>query len=90
LTEIGYAGNLQILLEYTKNAENARQDSMKICVDKGANTKAIMDMLVERSPEINESVSDKTGIVAVEAADKEIFIMSSAGGKVRNVVDVRL
>jgi phenylacetate-coenzyme A ligase PaaK-like adenylate-forming protein len=87
LAEIGYAGNLQILLEHT---ENTGQDSMKIFVDKGADTKAIMDVLAKRSPEINESVSDKTGIVSVEATDKENFIMSSAGGKVRNVVDVRL
>jgi hypothetical protein len=81
LAEVEYAGNLQIVLEY------AERDSMKIRVDKGADTKAIIDALTERSSEIKECIADKTGIVSVEASDS--FIMSSAGGKVRNVVDLR-
>jgi phenylacetate-coenzyme A ligase PaaK-like adenylate-forming protein len=84
LADGGYAGNLQIVLEYTKNEE---KDSMKIRVDKGADTGGMMNALTEGYPEINECFMDKTGIVTLEKTDS--FIMSSAGGKVRNVVDLR-
>ncbi|MCL1941765.1 MAG: hypothetical protein FWG09_07465, partial [Synergistaceae bacterium] len=79
---LNYAGNLQIVLEYKE------KDTMKICVDKGTDTEKFLDALSAHSPEISESLGDKTGAVLISQQDE--FIMSSAGGKVRSVVDLRV
>ena len=76
-----YTGRLQIVLEYTE------KDMMRICVDKGSDTQGFLDALIAHSPEIDECITDNTGIVQVLQTND--FIISSAGGKVRNVVDLR-
>ena len=72
---------LQLVLEY------GEKDTMRICVDRGSDTQGFMEVLLAHSPEINETITDNIGIVEVVASDE--FIVSSAGGKVRNVVDLR-
>ena len=78
---LDYAGRLQIVLEYKE------KDTMKICVELNANAEDFMDALKNYSPEIKEAISDNIGSVMVVPTDQ--FAMSSAGGKVRKVVDLR-
>ncbi len=79
---LNYAGNLQIVLEYRE------RDTMKICVDSEIDTEIFLNVLSSHSPEIGETLTDKAGEVLISPQNE--FIMSSAGGKVRNVVDLRV
>jgi len=81
LANDGYVGNLQIVLEYLG------KETMRICVDKGVDIEGMMHALAEGSPDINECITDNLGSITVEETTE--FMMSSAGGKVRNVVDLR-
>jgi len=82
---LNYVGNFQIVLE-NKNADN-ENETLKICVDKETNTEKFIEVLSAHSPEINEVLTDKTGTVLISPQNE--FFTSSAGGKVRNVVDLR-
>jgi phenylacetate-coenzyme A ligase PaaK-like adenylate-forming protein len=79
---LDYMGNLQIVLEYVE------KDTMRICVDREIDEKRFLETLIKHVPEINETFTDQTGTVVISPQDS--FVMSGAGGKVRNVVDMRI
>ena len=50
----------------------------------------ILKFLKDNYPEINECLTDKTGIVNIVKQDKDSFELSSGGGKIRSVIDRRI
>lgn len=83
--EMNYTGWLQIILSYDNLS------LMTICVENDFaydESKAI-EILCENYPELMECVTDKTGKLSISKQDKEKFILSTGGGKVRSVVDNR-
>ncbi len=83
--EMEYTGWLQIVLSYEGLSK------MTICVedDLSASPERAVEILCESYPEILECTMDKTGIVEVVKQSKDSFILSSGGGKIRSVVDMR-
>ena len=47
-------------------------------------------ILREKYPEINECLTDSTGVVEIKKQPKDQFELSSGGGKVRSVIDRRM
>ena len=84
--KMNYNGWLQIMLSYNKIS------CMTIYVEKdfGVSESDAIKTLAENYPEIAECLRDKTGSVTVIPQEKEKFILSSGGGKVRSVIDNRL
>lgn len=84
--KMDYTGYLQLILEYDGLSR------MTICVEKDfkCSSEDAVAVLAENYPEIYECLNDKTGIVEVKFLDREDFILSSAGGKVRSVIDRRI
>lgn len=84
--KMNYNGWLQIMLSYDKIS------CMTIYVEKdfGVSESDAIKTLAENYPEIAECLRDKTGSVTVVPQEKEKFILSSGGGKVRSVIDNRL
>lgn len=84
--KMNYNGWLQIMLSYNKIS------CMTIYVEKdfGVSDSDAIKTLAENYPEIAECLRDKTGSVTVIPQEKEKFILSSGGGKVRSVIDNRL
>lgn len=84
--KMNYNGWLQIMLSYNKIS------CMTIYVEKdfGVSESEAIKTLAENYPEIAECLRDKTGSVTVIPQEKEKFILSSGGGKVRSVIDNRL
>ncbi len=84
--KMNYNGWLQIMLSYNKIS------CMTIYVEKdfGVSESDSIKTLAENYPEIAECLRDKTGSVTVIPQEKEKFILSSGGGKVRSVIDNRL
>lgn len=84
--KMDYTGWLQIILHYdtiscmTIYVENnfviSEADAVKI--------------LSENYPEIAECIRDKTGSISIIPQEKDKFILSTGGGKVRSVIDRRL
>lgn len=83
--EMNYTGWLQIVLSYNiKDSMDIRvEDSFELSEEK------ILSVLTEHSPEINETITDKTGIVRIIKQKKDEFELSTGGGKVKSVIDVR-
>lgn len=83
--EMSYTGWLQVILSYDDLS------IMTICVEKDfANTESeAIEILCKNYPELMECTTDKTGIIKLKIQDKEDFILSTGGGKVRSVVDKR-
>ncbi len=84
--KMNYNGWLQIMLSYNKIS------CMTIYVEKdfGVSESDAIKTLAENYPEIAECLRDKTGSVTVIPQEKEKFILSSGGRKVRSVIDNRL
>ena len=82
---MNYTGWLQIVLSYNiKDSMDIRvEDSFELSEEK------ILSVLTEHSPEINETITDKTGIVRIIKQKKDEFELSTGGGKVKSVIDVR-
>lgn len=80
-----YTGWLQILLDYDKVS------LMTICMEEdfAYDEEKALAFLQEYSPEIAECLRDKTGEVRILRQEREKFILSTGGGKVRSVVDRR-
>ena len=49
-----------------------------------------LEILREKYPEINECLTDSTGVVEIKKQPKDQFELSSGGGKVRSVIDRRM
>lgn len=82
---LGYTGWLQVLLDYDGISV------MTICVEQdfAHEEEAALAVLREHYPEIEECLRDKTGTVRIVRQDREAFVLSTGGGKVRSVVDRR-
>ena len=83
--EMNYTGWLQLILSYDDLS------LMTICVenDFALDENQTIEILCENYPEINECIRDKTGRLSLMKQDKDSFILSTGGGKVRSVVDNR-
>ena len=83
--ELNYTGWLQIILSYDDLS------LMTICVEKdfAFDENKTIETLCENYPELMECVNDKTGKLRLVVQDKDDFILSTGGGKVRSVVDNR-
>ena len=84
--KMGYTGWLQILLDYDTIS------CMTICVEKDFvySVEEALKILKEQYPEIEECMRDKTGNVRVVLQERDAFLLSTGGGKVRSVVDRRI
>ena len=82
---MNYNGWFQVILSYDKVSV------MTICVEPefAGSESDILEILKSNYPEINECLTDKTGIVNIVKQDKDSFELSSGGGKVRSVIDRR-
>lgn len=80
-----YSGWIQLVLEY------GDRSIMKVCVesDFGRDEKDALAVLAENYAEICECITDKTGEIRICKQPKESFALSTFGGKVKNVVDLR-
>jgi len=83
--KMGYTGWLQLVLSYDTLS------LMEIYVEEdfAYNEAEAVKILAENYAEIDECITDKTGIVTVVKQPKEKFTLSTGGGKVRSVIDLR-
>lgn len=81
--KLGYSGWVQIVLE------NADLPIMRICVEKEADAAQALAALERDCLEVADIEQLRMGRVIVQPQERSNFIMSSAGGKIRNVVDKR-
>lgn len=83
--KMNYTGWLQVILSYNGIS------TMTICTeqDLAFTAEDALEILEQNYPEIHECITDKTGTVTVIKQEKDAFILSSGGGKVRSVVDQR-
>lgn len=84
--KMGYTGWLQVLLDYDTVS------SMTICIEKDLayTGEDALKILMEHYPEIAECMRDETGMVRVVSQERDAFLLSTGGGKVRSVVDRRI
>ena len=84
--KLNYTGWLQILLDYNEIS------CMTVCVenDLSLSEAEALELLRQSYPEIEECLTDKTGDVKIVKQDREKFILSSGGKKVRSVIDSRI
>lgn len=84
--EMGYTGWLQIRLSYDGT------DRMDVFVetDFGYSEADALAVLRAHYPEIEECLSDRTGVIRILPREKSCFLLSTGGGKVRSVVDQRI
>lgn len=83
--KMNYTGWLQILLDYDGIG------CMTICTEQDLeySENDALKMLRQCYPEIDECITDKTGIIKVVKQEKDRFVLSAGGGKVRSVIDAR-
>ncbi|MBQ4068777.1 MAG: hypothetical protein IJC76_05960 [Lachnospiraceae bacterium] len=83
--EMNYNGWLQVILSYDTISV------LTICVEEDFDytTEAAIEILMKNYDEIKECLTDKTGDVRILKQKKDEFELSSAGGKVRSVIDRR-
>ena len=83
--KMDYTGWLQVLLDYETVSV------MTICVEQDFTyeEEKALTVLRENYPEIEECLRDKTGLVRIVRQEREAFVLSTGGGKVRSVVDRR-
>lgn len=82
--ESGYNGELQIILDCIDGIPK-----MTICVNNSLDITDIISILRENYYEIDEVIKSKIGNMFVKNCNKEDFILSEHGGKIRLVVDRR-
>ncbi|MBQ3068732.1 MAG: hypothetical protein IJD01_02155 [Clostridia bacterium] len=80
-----YTGWLQVLLHYDTVSV------MTLCVesDFALSEEDTLQILRREYPEIEECLRDRTGAVRLVKQDKDAFLLSTGGGKIRSVVDQR-
>lgn len=83
--KMGYIGWIQVVLQYDTTS------CMKICVENelSCSEEEALRILAEQYPEIDEILTDKTGSISVVKQARDLFELSSGGGKVRSVIDKR-
>lgn len=83
--KMSYTGWLQTVLYYEDIS------CMNLCVEQGfsLSEEEALAILCRNYPEIAECIRDKTGLVRIVKQEKEQFLLSTGGGKVRSVVDHR-
>lgn len=83
--KIGYTGWLQIILSYNT------KDSMEIRVEDNISVSEAeaLCVLKAHSPEVAETLEDNTGNISIIKQSKDAFELSTGGGKVRSVIDLR-
>ena len=83
--EMGYTGWIQIVLSYNS------KDSMEIRVEDNLSVseEEALAVLKEYSPEVAETLEDNTGNISIIKQSKDAFELSTGGGKVRSVIDLR-
>ncbi len=83
--KMNYNGWLQIILAYNKLS------TMTICVEEDFkySPEEALQILKANSLEINECLTDKTADVRIQVQSRESFELSSGGGKVKSVIDLR-
>ncbi len=83
--KMNYTGWLQVVLSYDgMSVMTIYTENDLACSDEEA-----LSILRQNYAEIDECVTDKTGIVKVIKQEKDKFVISSGGGKVRSVIDSR-
>lgn len=82
---LDYTGWLQALLDYETVS------LMTICVEQdfAYEEEQALAVLQEYCPEIAECLRDQTGVIRILRQEREAFVLSTGGGKVRSVVDRR-
>lgn len=80
---LSYSEDLQVILEYDGISK------MTLCVEKSIDKDKIIPVLRAQYLEIEECISEKTGMLTVKYCDKSEFVTSELGGKIRSVVDLR-
>lgn len=83
--KMGYTGFVQVTLSYDG------MSTMTIAVENDLSVTeddALM-ILKQNYPEIEECLTDETGIVKIVKQNKDEFVFSTGGGKVRSVIDLR-
>lgn len=82
---LDYTGWLQALLDYDTVS------LMTICVEQdfAYEEEQALAVLQEYCPEIAECLRDQTGVIRILRQEREAFVLSTGGGKVRSVVDRR-
>ena len=83
--KMNYNGWLQVILSYDKLSVM----TIYVEADFMLSDTEILKFLKDNYPEINECLTDKTGIVNIVKQDKDSFELSLRGGKVRSVIDRR-
>lgn len=83
--EMDYSGWIQIILSYNT------KDSMEIRVENNLSVseKEALATLAAHSPEVAETLGDNTGNISIVKQSKDAFELSTGGGKVRSVIDLR-
>ena len=83
--KMDYTGWLQVTLDYdgVSTMTIACENQLSISESEA------LSILKESYAEINECLTDKTGVVKVIKQEKDKFVLSSGGGKVRSVIDLR-
>ena len=84
--KMDYTGWLQVILHYDTIS------CMTIYVenDFAISEAEAIKILAENYPEIEECIRDKTGSIRIITQEKDKFVLSTGGGKVRSVIDKRL
>ena len=84
--EMNYTGWLQVVLSYDTTS------CMNICVENDFEypVEEAIEILAQNYPEIKECMTDNTGSVMIVKQEKELFELSTGGGKVRSVIDRRM
>lgn len=83
--EMQYTGWLQVILTY----EDVSCMTIYVENDFSMSEEEAVQVLCKAYPEIAECTTDQTGKVRIIKQEKEKFILSTGGGKVRSVVDQR-
>lgn len=84
--KMNYTGWLQIVLSY----DTVSLMTIYVENDFVHSEAEAVKILAENYPEIAECLRDKTGNVEIIKQEKDKFILSTGGGKVRSVVDKRI
>lgn len=83
--KMDYTGWLQVILSY----DTLSRMDIYVEPDFSYSEEEAVNILAQNYGEIEECIRDKTGVVNVIRQDREMFELSTGGGKVRSVIDRR-
>ena len=84
--KMGYTGWMQIVLTY----DGISKMDILVEQDLEYDEQQALDILSQAYPEIAEILTDKTGNICVKKQPREMFELSTGGGKVKSVIDRRI